>query len=225
MEQNETLANIASQLPALQNVLNILHDKEAVRLNKVTTETQCVVSLNDPAVMNARIEAGSVPVIRINAIWALSCLAEGKGDNVVDAIRRGIIIAHKRLRWTLGKSKPRIAAEYIEKARAYRAVAGKDFTLPVQSFKTTVSLTMTDAMTGETETEHNIPVSRIEEVQRAMAARLTAKVYAHEEAATLLDTLEGHKLAAQEPEQVVAVDLEVNSPAFSVQTLAYEVTL
>ena len=103
----------------------------------------------------------------------------------MEAIKRGIIIAHKRLRWTLGKNKPRIAAEYVASARGYRLASGKDFALPESSFRTRLTVTMSDPMTGEIETRENVRTEDAQRVQREMAHALTAKVYAHEQVATV----------------------------------------
>jgi hypothetical protein len=222
MQENETLQKVLAVLPTLQQSVSVLHEKECQRLNKSPIETQCIVDVSDPSIECARIDAGSVPVIRLSGAWVLSCMFNGQSANVVDAIRRGIIIAHKRLRWTLGKSKPRIAAEYVEKARGYRAAMGRDFSLPVSSFRTRVTVTMSDAMTGETETRENVKLSDVADVQRELAHLLTARVYAHEQVATLLDQLHGQEMAKNDPAPAVAVSLSVISTDYAIQRLTYE---
>ena len=219
-ETNDVVQKVLASLPVLQNMVSVLHEKECSRLNKEVTHTSCVIDVVDTTIECARIESGAVPVIRISGVWALNTMFAGTTEQIVDAIRRGIIIAHKRLRWTLGKSKPRIAAEYVAKARGYRVAAGKEFTLPVTSFRTRVTVTMSDPTTGETETQENVRPEDVERVQRELAHKLTAKVYAHTQVAEVLDVLEGQKLAAQDPAPESHVDLSVFRNG-AIQTISY----
>lgn len=221
-ESDTLLTKVLAVLPTLQQSVSVLHEKECARLNRSAIETQCIVDVSDPSITCARIDAGSVPVIRLSGAWVLSCMFDGKSENVVDAIRRGIIIAHKRLRWTLGKSKPRIAAEYVEKAKGYRVAMGRDFSLPISSFRTRVTVTMSDAMTGETETRDNVKVSDIETVQRELAHVLTARVYAHEQAAKIRDNELAEEIRKQDPAKVTSVAVSVISTDYAIQRLTYE---
>ena len=224
MTEQDTVSKVLAALPTLQHVVNVLHEKECVRLNKDVTHTTCVVDVLDTSIECVRIEAGSVPVIRISGVWALNIMFSGSSEVIVDSIRRGIIIAHKRLRWTLGKNKPRIAAEYVAKARGYRLATGKDFSLPVSSFRCRMSVTLSDAMTGETETQDNVRPEDVERIKRELAHKLTAKVYAHSQVAEVLDIMQGEKLAAEEPAPEAYVDLQVFGNA-AVQTIAYVPTV
>ena len=221
-QENETLHKVLAVLPTLQSVVNTLHEKECARLNKDVTHTTAIVDVADTSISYCRIDAGTSPVIRLSGVWVLECVFSGRTELVVEAIKRGIIIAHKRLRWTLGKNKPRIAAEYVASARGYRLASGKDFALPESSFRTRLTVTMSDPMTGETETRENVRPEDVQRVQREMAHALTAKVYAHEQVATVLDELEGQKLAAKTPAPAVSVALTVISTDYAIQSLTYQ---
>jgi hypothetical protein len=221
-QEHETLHKVLAILPTLQSVVNTLHEKECARLNKEVTHTSAIVDVADTSISHCRIDAGTSPVIRLSGVWTLECIFSGRTELIVEAIRRGIIIAHKRLRWTLGKNKPRIAAEYVASARGYRIASGKDFSLPVESFRTRLTVTVSDPMTGEVETRENVRLEDVTRVQRELAHTLTAKVYAHEQIAMVLDELEGQKLAAQDPAPVVAVALSVISTDYAIQRLTYE---
>lgn len=222
MSDNETLHKVLAVLPTLQTVVNTLHTSECRRLNKDVEHTCTVVDVTDDSISCARIDGGITPVIRLSGVWVLENVFNGNTDLIVDAIRRGIIIAHKRLRWTLGKNKPRIAAEYVEKARAYRAVMGKDFSLPVETFRTRLTVTLSDSLTGETVTRENVRPEDYERVQRECALELTTKVYAHTQVAEVLDAIEAQKLAAADPAPVNSVSLSVISTDYAIQSLTYD---
>jgi len=213
---------VLAVLPTLQNMATTLHKTECIRLNKDVEHTTVIVNVTDDSIRCVRIDGGIVPIIHIAGAWMLENVFNGTSDNIVDAIRRGIIIAHKRLRWTLGKNKPRIAAEYVERVKAYRAIAGKSFTLPANNFKTVVSLSMSDAMTGEVVTRDNVRPTDVERTQREMALELTALVYSHTQVAEVLDLLEAQKLAASEPSVVNSVALTVASTDYAIQSLTYD---
>lgn len=201
----DMLAAIADTLPAMQRSLSTLHEKECMSLGIPCTEVQCVVDVN--VERGVRIEAGPCPVIRVSAVWAFDCILQQRSELIITALRRGIRIAHTKLRWVLGSNKPRFAAEYVEKARSYRLTNPDTFSLPTKAFRTRVSITMTDPMTGETEVRDNVRLSEMHDVQKELAHLLTARVYAHEQIADLLDMLEGHKLSLEEPAPVASAEV------------------
>lgn len=206
----DMLQAIADTLPAMQRSISVLHEKECASLGIPCTEVQCVVDAG--VERGIRIEPGSCPVVRISAVWAFDCILQQRSDLIVSALRRAIRIAHMKLRWTLSNNKPRFAAEYVEKARSFRLTNPDTFSLPTQTFRTRLAITMTDPMTGETETRENVRLSEMHDVQKELAHLLTARVYAHEQIAELLDMLEGHKLAAAEStiESAEVLELETN---------------
>jgi len=210
---------LAETLPALQRSISVLHEKECMSLGIPCTEVQCVIDakLETPV----RIEPGSCPVIRISATWAFQCVLSHDSDIIVHALRRALRIAHSKLRWTLSNNKPRFAAEYIQKARSFRLCNPETFSLPVQSFRTRLTVTMTDAMTGETETREHVRVSELRDVQAEMAHILTARVYAYEQVADLLDMLQAHKDASEEPSPIESIDLTQVSSTHTIETYNY----
>jgi hypothetical protein len=210
---------LAETLPALQRSISVLHEKECMSLGIPCTEVQCVIdaTLETPV----RIEPGSCPIIRISATWAFHNVISHNSDIIVHALRRALRIAHGKLRWTLSNSKPRFAAEYIQKARSFRLCNPETFTLPVQSFRTRLTVTMTDAMTGEVETREHVRVAELQDVQAEMAHILTARVYAHEQVADLLDMLQAHKMAAAEPSELESVDLLQVTQTHTIETYNY----
>ena len=201
----DMLAAIADTLPAMQRSISILHEKECASLGIPCTEVQCVVDVNVERGM--RIEPGSCPVVRVSAVWAFDCIIQNRSELIISALRRAIRVAHTKLRWTLGNNKPRFAAEYVEKARAFRLTHPDTFSLPIKAFRTRLTVTMTDAMTGEVEVRENVRLSELQDVQKELAHLLTARVYAHEQIADLLDMLEGHKLAVEEPSPIAAAEV------------------
>jgi hypothetical protein len=80
---------------------------------------------------------------------------------------------------------------------------------------------MTDPMTGEVEVRDHVRVSEIQDVQVEMAHILTARVYAHEQVADLLDTLQAHKLAAQEPAEIESIDILQITATHTIETYNY----
>ena len=210
---------LAETLPALQRSVSVLHEKECINLGIPCTEIQCVV---DASLENGvRIEPGSCPIIRISAVWAFQCVLSHDSDIIIHALRRALRIGHSKLRWTLSNNKPRFAAEYIQKARSFRLCNPETFSLPVQTFRTRLTVTMTDPMTGEVEVRDHVRVSEIQDVQVEMAHILTARVYAHEQVADLLDTLQAHKLAAQEPAEIESVDITQITATHTIETYNY----
>lgn len=204
------LETLPDMLPAMQRSLSVLHEKECMLLGVPCTEVQCVIDATLDRGM--RIEPGSCPIIRVSALWSFECILNHRSDLIVSGLHRAIKIAHSKLRWTLSNNKPRFAAEYVEKARSFRLCNPETFTLPPQTFRTRLTVTMTEPMTGETETREHVRLSELADVQAEMAHILTARVYAHEQVADLLDTLQAHKLAAQEPSEISSVDvLELTS--------------
>jgi hypothetical protein len=217
MELSESLAET---LPALQRVFSTLHDREAMSLGIPTAEVSCIVDFS--VVKGMRIEAGHIPIIRISAVWAYECVLYQKTDLLVRALRRAIVVAHTKLRWTLNGRKTRFAAEYIEKARTFRLTNAETFSLPIKNFRTRLTVSMCDPMTGESETREGVRPEELEYVETEMAHLLTAKVYAHEQAAKLLDTLHAHKLAMTEPAEVSAMDILQVSSDHVIETMEYQ---
>ena len=210
---------LADTLPALQRSISVLHEKECGNLGIPCTEVQCVVDAQ--VERGIRIEPGSCPIIRISAVWAFQCVLEQRSELIISALQRAIRVAHGKLRWTLSNNKPRFAAEYVEKARRFRLCNPETFSLPTQSFRTRLTVSMTDAMTGETEVREHVRISELADVQAEMAHILTARVYAHEQVAELLDTLHGHKLAAEEPAEVQSIEILQLGTTHIIETYTY----
>lgn len=213
------LEQIANLLPALQRSLSVLHERECEAQGIPIEEVQCVVDSSLQKGM--RIEPGKIPHIRISAVWAFDCVISDKSELIVSALRRAIRIAHSRMRWTLSHT-PRNAAEYIESARRFRLCNPETFSLPPQSFRTRLTVRMCDPMTDEVETRENVRVEELADVQREMAHILTARVFAHEQVAELLDTLMAHK-EAQKNSQVTSVDVVQLGPTHAVETINYDI--
>lgn len=201
----DMLEAIADTLPAMQRSISTLHEKECASLGISCSEVQCIVDVTVERGM--RIEPGSCPVIRISAVWAFDCILQQRSELIVSALRRAVRIAHTKLRWTLSNNKPRFAAEYVEKARAFRLTNPDTFSLPMQAFRTRLTVSMVDPMTGETEVRENVRLTELQDVQKELAHLLTARVYAHEQIAELLDTLQGHKMASEEPAPIASAEV------------------
>jgi hypothetical protein len=211
---------IVEVLPALQRTISTLHDRECMSLGIPTADVSCIVDITIAS--GLRVDAGEVPLIRISPAWVFDCVINERTEIVVKALRRAIMLAYSKLRWTLGKRKTRNAAEYIEKARGFRLAAGDTFSLPLRSFRVRYSVDMYDPMTGESESRSGVRSDELEYVERELATLLTAKVYSHEQAAKLLDLLHAHKMAMQEPAAVVAVDIKQLTTEHVVETVEYE---
>jgi hypothetical protein len=220
-EQNP-LDRILELLPVLQTSVTTLFQYECARHNIPETEVQCIVDASEDGIVSARIEPGSVPTIRLSAAWTLDALFNGRSEVIVECLRRCAIIAHKRLRWTLSGNKPRNAMEYVERQRAFRLCNPSSFSLPVKHFRTSLTVTMSDALTGETITRENVRPSELQDVQREVAHELTAKVYAHTQVATILDMLHAQKEAAAEESPIKAVNVTMVSADYIIQSLTYE---
>jgi len=210
--------NLTELLPALQRSLSVLHERECDAQNVPIHEVQCVIDSSLHRGM--RIEPGTVPHIRVSAIWAFECVVSHKSDLIVHALRRAIRIAHARMRWTLSHN-PRNAAEYIESARRFRLCNPETFSIPAESFRTRISVTMCDPMTGETETRNDVRVEELADVQRELAHILTARVFAHTQVAELLDTLAAYK-EAQKNAVITSVDVVQLGPTHALETINYD---
>jgi len=222
MEQAQHFSALAEALPALQNAVTRLFIAECQRNNIPETEVQCVIDVSDEEIACARIEPDAVPLIRLSAAWCLSNIFGGTSDNIAECIRRCVLIAHRQLRWTLGRNKPRNALDYVERARRFRMVAPREFSLPVSDFRTTLTVTMKDPITGTVLVREDVPVRQLEQVQKELAHQLTAAMYADEQVASLLDTLHGVKLAQEEPSPVKSVAVQLVSHDYVIQSLTYE---
>lgn len=77
-------------------------------------------------------------------------------------------------------------------------------------------------MTGESESREGVRPEELEYVETEMAHLLTAKVYAHEQAAKLLDTLHAHKLAMTEPAEISSMDILQVSSDHVIETMEYQ---
>jgi len=214
----DTFEHVVALLPALQRSISVLHERECDTQAIPIHEVQCVVDVSIPRGM--RIEPGTTPHIRISALWAFDCVISDKSDLIVSALRRAVRIAHARMRWTLS-NRPRNAAEYIESARRFRMCNPETFSLPVQSFRTRLTVTMSDPMTGETETRTDVRHEELQDVERELAHILTARVYAHDQIAELLDTLQAHKQAVSES-QVSSIELVQIAPNHCLETINYD---
>lgn len=201
----DMLQSIAETLPAMQRSVSTLHEKECMSLGIPVTEVQCIVDVTVDR--GIRIEPGSCPIVRVSAVWSFECIINQRSELIVSALRRAIRIAHAKLRWTLSSNKPRFAAEYVEKARSYRMTNPDTFSLPTQAFRTRLTVTMVDPMTGEVEQRENVRLSELQDVQKEMAHLLTARVYAHDQIAELLDTLHAAKMAAEEPSPIASAEV------------------
>lgn len=221
-EQNAALERILEVLPVLQTSVTTLFHYECARHNIPETEVQCIVDASETEISCAKIEPGSVPVIRLSAAWVLDSLFNGRSEVVVECIKRCAVIAHKKLRWTLSGNKPRTALEYVERQKAFRQVSASNFSLPVKHFRTVITVTMTDTMTGETITREDVRPAEMEDVQREMAHELTPLVYSHTQVATILDTLDAHKAMAQDVPSVKSVGVTMISADYVIQGLTYE---
>jgi len=213
------LEQIANLLPALQRSLSVLHERECETHGIPVEEVQCVV--DSTLTKGMRIEPGKIPHIRISAVWAFDCVISDKSELIVSALRRAIKIAHARMRWTLSHT-PRNAAEYIESARRFRLCNPESFSLPTQAFRTRLTVKMCDPMTDEVEVRENVRVEELEDVQREMAHILTARVYAHEQVAELLDTLTAFK-EAQKHAQSASIDVVQLGPTQVLETINYDI--
>jgi hypothetical protein len=218
----EHFSALVEALPALQSAVTKLFIHECRRNNVPETEVQCVVDVSNDDIACARIEPDAVPLIRLSAVWCLNNILSGTSDNISECIRRCVLIAHRQLRWTLGKNKPRNALDYVEKARRFRLVAARDFSLPVTDFRTTLTVTMRDPITGTTLTREDVPARQLEQVQKELAHQLTAAMYADEQIASLMDTLHAVKLAREEPSPVKSVAVTLVSADYVIQSLTYE---
>jgi hypothetical protein len=215
--------NLAAVLPDLQRTISILHDRECMSLGIPTADVQCVV---DTSVSTVLVQAGEIPTIRISASWALLCVIEEKTELIIIALRRAIMIAYHKLRWSIGNKRVRKIAEYVEKARMFRLASDATtmpFSLPVKNFRVRYSITMYDPMTEETEFRELVRADELEYVEREMATLLTAKVYSHEQAANLLDLLHAHKLSQKDPPVISEVSIQQISESHTIETLSYEV--
>lgn len=225
MLESENVQKVLAVLPTLQGIVNTIHHNECERLNKDVTHTSVIVDVKDASIACVRVESGAVPCIRLSGAWTLEQFFGQTTENIVEAIRRSILIAHKRLRWTLGKNRPRIAAEYVASARAFRLAQGSSFSLPPASFRTRLTVTMTDPRTGTSESVENVRLEDVERIQRELAQRLTAVAYAHAQVAEVLDILAGQQLAANDPAPVETVDVEIVKPTYVIETLNYTPTV
>lgn len=221
-ENDAALQKILEVLPVLQTSVTTLFQYECARHNIPETEVQCIVDASETEIQCAKIEPGSVPVIRLSAAWVLDSLFNGRSEVIVECIKRCAVIAHKKLRWTLSGNKPRTALEYVERQRAFRQVSASGFSLPVKHFRTSITVTMTDTMTGETITRDGVRPEEMQDVQREMAHELTPLVYSHTQVATILDTLEAHKAMAQDVPEVKSVNVVMVSADYVIQRLTYE---
>ena len=223
-ETNESkeLDKILELLPILQTTITTLFQHECARHAIPETEVQCIVDASEDSITSAKIEPGSVPVIRLNAAWVLSNIFNGKSEVIVECLKRCAVIAHKKLRWTLSANRPRNAMEYVERQKAFRLASPSTFSLPPKHFRTTLTVTMTDALTGETIERANVRPSELEDVQREMAHELTPKVYAHEQIANILDWLHAKQEAEKEPSTVKSVAVTMISADYVIQSLTYE---
>ena len=219
---DDALQRILDVLPMLQSSVTVLFQTECQRHGIPETEVQCMVDASDAELGSAKIEPGRVPLIRLNAAWVLDAIFNGRSDVVVECIKRCAIIAHKRLRWTLSGNKPRTALDYIERQRAFRESNPTTFSLPEKHFRTSLTVTMSDALTGETLTRENVRVSEVPDVQKEMAHELTVKVYAHQQVAEILDTLHAHKEAAAEVPSLSSIGITMVSADWVIQSLTYE---
>lgn len=211
---------IVSTLPVLQRAISTLAEKECQLHGYDPTSVHCIVDAMLSRSIGIRIEPDAVPIVRISAVWAYESLLSGDSDPLVYGIRKAIRIAHTQFRWTLGKNKPRNAAEYVEKARRFRLASPDTFSLPVSSFRIRLVVEMSDPMTGEVLSREHVKPSELDTVQKEMAHELTARVYAHEQMAELLDLLHAHK-DATEDDTVVGMDVKQISRSYSIVSLQY----
>lgn len=216
------LQRILDVLPVLQSSVTVLFQDECRRHSIPETEIQCIVDASDAELGCAKIEPGRIPLIRLNAAWVLDAIFNGKSDVVVECIKRCAIIGHKRLRWTLAGNKPRTALDYIERQRAFRQSNPTTFSLPEKHFRTSLTVTMSDALTGETLTRENVKTHELSDVQKELAHELTVKVYAHEQVAQILDTLHAHKECAADVPEIKSVGITMVSADWIIQNLTYE---
>lgn len=214
----QQLEQLVSVLPALQRSISALHDAECVQQGIPVTDVHCIVDAQLTTCI--RCEPGRIPTIRLSAGWCLNNIVQGHSDLIVYALRRAIKLAHGKLRWTLSHNLKPTALEYVERARTFRLCNRENFSLPVHSFRTRLVVEMIDPMTGEKEIREHIRVEELHDVQKEMAHLLTAKVYAHDQVAELLDTLEAHKLALQES-IVESVDIQQLGPTHTIETINY----
>lgn len=214
----DNFEHVVALLPALQRSISVLHERECDLQGIPLDEIQCVVDVSLQRGM--RIEPGSTPHIRISALWAFDCVISDKSDLIVAALRRAVRIAHSRMRWTLS-NRPRNAAEYIESARRFRLCNPETFSIPAQSFRTRLTVTMSDPMTGEKEVREHVRPEELQDVQRELAHILTARVFAHEQIAELLDTLQAHKQAISDS-QVSSVEIIQLAPNHCVEHINYD---
>jgi hypothetical protein len=217
-EAIQQLEQLVSVLPALQRSISALHDAECLQLGIPVTDIHCIVDAQLTTCV--RCEPGNIPTIRISAGWCLNNIVQGHSDLIVYALRRGIKLAHSKLRWTLSQSLKPTALEYVERARQFRLCNREHFSLPVHTFRTRLAVTMLDPMTGEQEIRENIRVEELHDVQKEMAHLLTAKVYAHEQVAELLDTLDAHKAAMREA-SVESVEIQQHGENHVTETINY----
>lgn len=221
MEQND-VQKILDLLPTLQSTITTLFQHECIRHSIPETEIQCIVDASDESIVCAKIEPGSTPVIRLSATWVFDAIINGRGNVVTECLKRCAMIAHRKLRWTLGGNKPRYAMEYVERQKAFRLCNPSTFSLPIKHFRTTLTVTMTDPLSGETITRENVRPAELQDVQKEVAHELTAKVYAHEQVATILDILYAQQEAAAEPQIPTSVGITMVSADYIIQSLTYE---
>jgi hypothetical protein len=215
-----TQALFLSALPVLQHTVSVLAEAECSQHGYAVTDIHCIADATLLASIGIRIEPDATPIIRVSAAWAYAQVLSGDTSALVYGVQKAVRVAHTQLRWTLGKNKPRNAAEYVLSARRFRLTNPDTFSLPVSSFRCRLVVEMYDPMTGEKISREHIRPEELQDVQRELAHELTAKVYAHEQVAELLDTLAAHKEARKE-DAPSAVDVKAYSRTHTIVSLHY----
>jgi hypothetical protein len=156
----------------------------------------------------------------VSAAWAYEILLSTDSSALVYGIQKAVRVAYKQFRWTLGRNKPRNAAEYVLSARRFRLTNPESFSLPVTNFRCRLVVEMIDPMTGETVRREHVKSTELDTVCSELAHELTGLVFAHEQVADLLDTLQAHKDAAKD-DTIVAMDIKTYGKTYSITSLHY----
>lgn len=192
----ELKMDITDVLPSIQRTITRLWESECSRLNRQASDAHCLADALMPE-YKLRIEAASVPVIRVSAQWVLELLSADRADELIHALHRACLVL-PRFQRTLSNNATR-SAEYVEGARVFRLANSDTFTLPERHFKTTVAFTLVCPLSGEVEHVADIPISKLHDEIHSARHRLTARVYQHDQIASLLDTIAAMKKSVEEP--------------------------
>lgn len=220
---SDNISNLAQSLaaitPDLQRFVEPLFKSECDRHVISTADIRCVVDLN---VQYIRIESDRIPTIRLGAAFVFDSLANDpdSGSRLVRGLSKAVRLAHTRMRWTLSTPRQVYSLDYQPDVKAWKAAHPESVpSILPSAFRTSISITLTDPVSGITVTQDNVAPSNVSVVRAELHSLLASRIMVDAMAEEFYTALEATREMKILPP--LSTDLHPRQDGTDIETIHY----